>query len=113
MMALAGGATEGAPALSPSQQEAQAESATGSSPEAPEDKAQHRILSKLTSDLSANLTELPAGSRRGTASLRQKHMDAYDSLSFPDYPSELAPSSDFDLPRSLLDADAPVSARKW
>ena len=82
---------------------------------AEEHKAQHRILSMLTSDLTATITELPAGSRRGgAASLRQKHLDAYESLSFPAYPrTKVDTTAGFELPRTFIDADAPLSARKW
>ena len=57
--------------------------------------------------------QLLEGCRRGASSLRLRHTDAYESCTFPDYPGDTFPQADFDLPRALLDNQAPPSARKW
>lgn len=57
--------------------------------------------------------QLQEGCRRGASSLRLRHTDAYESCTFPAYPEDALPPADFDLPRSLLDNQAPPSARKW
>jgi hypothetical protein len=59
-----------------------------------------------------NARDLPA-SRRGNSNVRQRTMSAYESLCFPEFPAEAVGAADFEMPRSVLDRDAPLSARKW
>ena len=49
-------------------------------------------------------------SRRGTASLRNRTLDAFNTTCFPPFPSVGDGETDFDLPRGLI--DAPLSAKR-
>ena len=60
----------------------------------------------------APVDELGA-SRRGAASLRARTLNAFEEASFPPYPADPPAEADFTLPSSYLDADAPLTARKW
>jgi len=55
----------------------------------------------------------PLASRRGSTSLRQRNINAYETMEFPGYPEGAVASSPFDLPRTMIDNEAPLSARKW
>ena len=57
--------------------------------------------------------ELVAGSRRGEKSMRALNLAAYEVASFPPYPEAPPPDEAFALPAVFIDADAPLSARKW
>ena len=59
----------------------------------------------------ASEEEEPVG-RRGSTTLRQRTMNAIETLEFPPYPQEVT-EAQFALPRHLVDNDAPLSARKW
>jgi len=53
------------------------------------------------------------GSRRGEPSLRQRTLVAYETLEFPPYPAHAVCCADFELPRHMIDSEAPLSARQW
>ena len=51
--------------------------------------------------------------RRGATSLRERTMRAIETLEFPAFPEAEMGEAPFVLPRSFVDNDAPLSARKW
>ena len=70
-------------------------------------------------ELSEDRTETgdaPASSlapRRGGQSIRERNIAALSDAAFPHYPEDPPPEEAFALPPGFIDADAPVSARKW
>ena len=59
--------------------------------------------------------DLPPSRRGADSTARQRTMSAYESLTFPCYPSDaVIEGAGFEMPRALIaHGEAPPSARKW
>ena len=54
-----------------------------------------------------------ASSRRGDKSVRDRNLRALEEAVFPPFPDPPPAEEAFALPNGFIDADAPLSARKW
>lgn len=69
---------------------------------------------ELTPTEAGSSDNVEHSSRRGHSSLRNRTLDAFATTCFPTFPDGPAQKeTDFELPRGLIDNDAPLSVRKW
>ena len=65
-------------------------------------------------DIDPLLEEADCGAGGAAGSRREALKTAYDELTFPPYPTSAAGVEEpFNLPKGFIDAESPLSARKW
>ena len=65
-------------------------------------------------DVDPLLEEADCGAGGAAGSRREALKTAYDELTFPSYPTSAAGVEEpFNLPKGFIDAESPLSARKW